>query len=105
MKQVMTDYINSMTEGNLDSLEQIISLQYRKFIRFYRLVEGYSELIKNLKYEFNSPTSLDVLLVLESKAKPENIKKEIEASMSESKYDGEVKLVKKNVFISIILDE
>lgn len=105
MKKEMSDYINGMTENNLETLEQIITLQYRKFIQFYKLVEEYSGIITKVKYEFISPSSLDVLLVLNTKRDLSNLKKELEKSMEKSKYDGSVKVVKKNIFISIILEE
>lgn len=105
MKKEMSDYINGMTENNLETLEQIITLQYRKFIQFYKLVKEYSGIITKVKYQFISPSSLDVLLVLNTKRDLSNLKKELEKSMEKSKYDGSVKVVKKNIFISIILEE
>jgi hypothetical protein len=109
MKKDMTDYINSMIEDNLETLGKIISLQYRKFIRFYELVSEYSGSIDAVKYDFISPTSLDVSLTFESKEDLKKVKKEIETAMEKSKYDGSVKQEspKKDnrLFISIILEE
>ena len=109
MKKDMTDYINSMIEDNLETLGKIISLQYRKFIRFYELVSEYSGSIDDVKYDFISPTSLDVSLTFESKEDLKKVKKEIETAMEKSKYDGSVKQEspKKDnrLFISIILEE
>ena len=101
----MECYINDMTSGDLETLEKIISLQYKKFVRFYKLIKEYSGLISKLKYEFNSASSLDILLYLETKRDPEKIRDEIECSMRESEYDGTVSVVKKNIFISLFLDE
>ena len=109
MNKKMTDYINEMASSNMETLEKIISLQYRKFVRFYKLVESYSDMIKKVKYEFNSPLSLDVVLVFnDSKDGKDikNIRKKLEESMIESKYDGYTKIIeKKCIFISIELDE
>ena len=105
MKQEMSDYMNAMTSSDLETLEKIISLQYRKFVKFYKLVKDYSGLISKVKYEFNSPSSLDVVLTFNTKRNLENIKKELESSMEKNSYDGIVESVKKGLFISIKLDE
>lgn len=105
MKKTMPDYMNAMTGGNLETLEMIISRQYRKFVRFYKLVSSYSDNIKGLQYEFNSPLSLDVLLEFDSKKPLETIKKDLEKLMVKKNYDGSVKISKKRVMISIVLPE
>ena len=106
MKKSMDSYINDMTSGNLDTLEKIISVQYRKFVRFYNLINEYSSLISKLKYEFNSPSSLDVLLYLDTKRDLNKLCDEIESKMSDNSYDGDVSVVKKkSIYISLILDE
>ena len=105
MKKSMECYINDMTSGDLETLEKIISLQYKTFVRFSRLIKEYSGLISKIKYEFNSASSLDILLCLETKRDPKKICDEIESSMQKSEYDGTVSVVKKNIFISLFLDE
>lgn len=105
MNKDMVDYMNELSSCNLETLEQIISLQYRKFVRFYKLVEGYSGDINKIKYEFNSPSSLDVVLTFKRKKELSKIKNELEDSMKKSSYDGSVKLNKKEILISIELDE
>lgn len=105
MNKVMTEYINSMTGNSIETLEKIISLQYRKFIRFYRLVEGYSDTINNIEYEFNSSSSLDVILSFNTKKNLDNIKEELELSMEKNCYNGIIKVTNKRIFMSIILDE
>ena len=105
MKKSMTSYINDMTSGNLDTLEKIISKQYRKFVRFYNLIREYSSLISKLKYEFNSDSSLDILLYFETKRDLKNICSEIESKMDDSEYDGGITVSKKTMYISLILDE
>jgi hypothetical protein len=101
----MVDYINDLSDSNLETLEQIISLQYRKFIRFYQLIEKYSGIIKKVQYEFISPSSLDVVLIFDTKRKLENIKKEIDDEMEKLKYDGSTEVKKKTIAMSIVLDE
>ena len=105
MKKDLVDYLNALSSSDFDILEKIISLQYRKFVRFYKLVSEYSGIISKVKYEFNSPSSLDVVLNCDTKKNLGSIKKELESSMEKSKYDGEIKLIKKNMYISLTLDE
>ena len=105
MKKSMTQYINDMTSGDLETLEKIISFQYKKFVRFYKLIREYSGLISKLKYEFNSTSSLDVLLYMDTKRDLQKLCDEIESAMQKSEYDGAVSVVNKNIFISLVLDE
>ena len=105
MKKDMTDYINGMTENNLDTLEQIISLQYKKFMKFYKIVEPYSSSIEKVKYQFESPLSLDVFLILDSKKDAKELKRELESLMEKHDCNGSVEVNKKDIFISIIMDE
>ena len=105
MKRDMAEYLNALTSDDLDTFEQIISLQYRKFVRFYNLVNRYSNLIDKLKYNFEDASSLDVVLTMDSSADMKNIKRELESSMEKSGYDGNIKIQKKNLHISIVLSE
>lgn len=105
MKKDMIEYLNTLSSNDFDVFEQIISLQYRKFVRFYRLVREYSEMISKIKYEFNSPSSLDVVLSFDTSKNLSSIKKELESSMKKSEYEGEIKLSKKNMYISLTLIE
>ena len=105
MENKMNVYLNSMTGGDMDSLEKIISCQYRKFVRFYRLLEDYSDDIDSLEYEFNSPLSLDVDIKFDSKKTLKSIKDELVKAMNNLGYDGSVTVKKKIIFISIVLEE
>lgn len=105
MEKSMTEYLNALTSSDLETLDQIITLQYRKFIRFYRLIEDYSGIIKKVKYTFECPESLDILIVFDTKRSIENIRDELLLSMTEKSYTGDVKIEKKNMYMSITLDE
>ena len=105
MDKKMNDYLNSMTGGDLDSLSKIISCQYRKFVRFYRLLEDFSDDIESLDYEFNSPLSLDVDIAFDSKKTLKSIKDKLIESMNDLGYDGTVVVKKKIISISIVLEE
>lgn len=105
MKQTITDYMDELTSDNLEAFERIISLQYRKFIRFYRLVEEHSKDISDVKYEFTSPSSLDVVLIIEDTSKVKDIKSDIKSSMKTSDYEGTVTLDDNTIHISIVMEE
>lgn len=105
MKQDMTEYLNNMTSGSFDTLEKIISLQYRKFVRFYKLVKEYSSLITKLKYTFVDGSTLNIVLVMDPSADMKSIKKELESSIKKSQYEGSIKIQKKNFIISLTLQE
>lgn len=104
MKKGMTDYINAMANNNLETLEQIISTQYRKFVRFYNLVASYTDIIKDIKYDYKSSKSLDIRLSFKNNDL-EHIKDSFVECMSEHGYDGTVELGKKYIDISILLEE
>lgn len=105
MKKDMAEYLNALVSDDLDTFEQIISLQYRKFVRFYKLVNRYSHLIDRIKYSFEDPSSLDVVLCMNDSAEMKMIKQELEASMAKNGYEGTLKIQKKNLHMSIVLAE
>lgn len=105
MKKDMAEYLNALVSDNLDTFEQIISLQYRKFIRFYKLVNRYSSQIEKIRYSFTDANSLDITLSMCDDADMKSIKQELESSMEKYNYDGRVKIQKKNFHMSIILEE
>lgn len=49
MKKSMTDYLYALSENSYDTLYDIISTKYRKFIRVYWLLKDYSDNIIGLK--------------------------------------------------------
>ena len=105
MEKNYFSYVNEITEGNLESLYQLISLQYKKFVRFYSLVKDYSSLITKVKYEFNSPSSLDVVLYFQTTKKLATIKKEFDDKIANSDYSGTIEVGKNKLSMSIVLDE
>ena len=101
----MTEYMNQLTSSSLDNLAIIISCQYRKFCMFYKLVSEYSALITKVKYEFKSISSLDVVLVFKTKRDLNVIRSELESAMEEYGYEGTLTNDKKNIYMSIHLEE
>lgn len=105
MLKQMNEYLSSMSGNNLDTLEKIISLQYRKFIKFYRLVEDYSEFIDGLEYEFNTASSLDVSIKFNTKKNLKELKESMLKYMNKYAYDGFVEIKKKMMYVSIVMEE
>lgn len=107
MKKELNEYLNELTSGDMDIFEEIISRQYRKFTEFYKIVSKYSDYIDKIKYEFKSSSSLDVLVILNAtgKKKIDTIFYNMEKNINKSKYSGKIDLNKKNISISIYLDE
>ena len=105
MTKSMTEYLNDLTSSDLNTLDQIITLQYRKFVRFYKLIKDYSDNIKKVKYEFSSSSSLDILIVFNTKKNLELAEQGLLSSMESNGYDGDVKTDNKNLYMSIVLDE
>ena len=50
----MTDYLYALSENSYDTLYEIMSLKYRKFIRIYWLLKDYSDNIIALQYKEKS---------------------------------------------------
>ena len=105
MNQNMAEYLNAMTLGDLDSLEEIISHQYRKFVRFYKLVKKFSSAIVKLKYEFGDASSLSVVLTMESASDAKELKSYLDKTLGENDYEGSASVNKKTVNVSVILQE
>ena len=105
MKKSMVDYMKEMVSGDFSTLECIISTQYKKFLQFYKLMELHEDSVDKIKYSFNNPLTLDVLLILNKKKNAKTLKKELEDSIIENEYNACVEVKEKNIYISIELDE
>ena len=105
MKADMAEYLNALVSDDFDTFEQIISLQYRKFTRFYKLVKNYSSQIEKLRYSFTDPSSLDITLYMNDNTDMKELKNDIETSMERNGYEGILRIQKKNLHMSIILAE
>lgn len=105
MREDMAEFLNAMTLGDLDTFEEIISHQYKKFVKFYKIVKKFASSIERLKYEFDSSESLNVVITLEDDADRKAIKSHIQKSIDGSKYEGNVRMSKSNLYISLTLVE
>lgn len=105
MKKSMVDYMKEMVSGDFSTLECIISTQYEKFLQFYKLMEIHEDSVDKIQYNFNTPSTLDVLLILNKKKEAKTLKEELENSIIENEYNACVEIKDKNIYISIILEE
>lgn len=105
MNQNYFSYVNEMTEGDLESLHTLITVHYKKFIKFYDLVKEYSDIISKIEYEFNSSSALDVAISFNTKMKLDDIKIDVGNKMMNSNYIGVIEVNNKKLLISITLDE
>lgn len=105
MSKSMPDYINMLSHGDLDVLEHIISHQYKKFIRFYKLISDYSDIIEEIEYQFTQPDALDISIAFSKNSNASDIKKELKNSMTVYGYTGKIKVSKETLFMSIELNE
>ena len=105
MERDMCKYVDSLSGTSFAILERLVSHQYKKFIHFYRIVESYSDSISKMKYEFRDTSSLCISLVFTSKKELTSIANALQAKMEERGCDGDAKVDKKTIRITIILDE
>ena len=73
MKKSMIDYINTLSGDNFETFENIILNQYRKFVKFYKLVSSYSSEIESLEYKFEENCKLEVYLTFKTENNARNI--------------------------------
>ncbi len=99
--------INHLAGSSLEIFENIISLQYVKFIKFYRLIEKYLSNIDSMEYGSISQSSLDVILIFKNDNDLKSIKSDMLDYIDTNNYDGDVKISKsKNkLSVSIRLNE
>ena len=105
MEQCLTSYLNCLTDGDENTLDTLITLQYRKFTQFFNVLREYSGMINKMKYDFISPESLDVKVTMDTKRDLINIQKELLGCMSENGYNGDVRVEKKTLYIIIMMSE
>lgn len=106
MKKRYTDYIQCMTDGDIEKIEYIISKQYRKFVKLYRMLEKHSDDITTIKYEPKNDSTLDVYVEVSTKRKLESMKDSVDAYIEQKGFAGKTLLCdKKGLFISISMDE
>ena len=64
MKKSLTEYASVLSGKKLSTLEEIVGMKYKKFIRFYEIIKDQSEYIKKMEYVFTDIESLAVDVIL-----------------------------------------
>ena len=62
MQESLTDYAAALAGSDLDTLDELISKKYRKFLRFFGLIREYTKDVKKVKYEITSQDELRILI-------------------------------------------
>jgi len=105
MEKKISDYVQALSSSDFDILEEIFLKKYRKFLRFYYIIEDHSDVITSIEYKKCEENKLKVAFsVSESKKSVNKILKELEESLN----DDEDVLIhnKKNIItIEITKDE
>lgn len=97
--------IKELSGDNFDIFENIISKKYKKFMKFYRLVENVSDLVQSLHYNFTSDENLDVGITFNKNVNIDEIRMELENRIDPSKYECDIAANKHTISISISLME
>ena len=105
MERDMCKYVDTLSGTNFAILERLVSQQYKKFIHFYRIVESYSDSISKMKYEFRDTSSLGISLTFTNKKELNAIAAALKAKMDERGCEGDAKVEKKTIHVTIIMDE
>lgn len=105
MHKDIPSYMKALSGNDFELFESLISNKYKKFIKFYRLVENISEQIMSLHYNFTSDDVLDVSIAFHSNVDIAKIVMEIEKRIDSKKYECNIVTDKQNIEISISLTE
>lgn len=102
MKKSMIDYISVLTEKDYDTLEDIISNKYKKFITLYWILRDFSSYIAMLQYKKSSPDTMSIVIRF---AGPDVLKliKLLESEVS--KYENVYIDNLDNGYIRIVIEE
>ena len=101
----MIEYLSSMSNNDFDKLESIIKNHYRKFLRFYHVLRDYSEECKAFEYEFTSKNKLEAVIKFKKGTDIDDIVSNIQKSLDDNNYEGNIKSKNNKVKIIIELEE
>lgn len=85
MKQSYTDYLDELCGNRMDVLETLITSQYRKFKKFYKIMKKHSSEIAHMAYRIEPDSdSLSVDITVMQNIDPYVFMTEIESSSSDN---------------------
>ena len=67
MNESLTDYAAALSGSDMDTLDDIITHKYRKFLKFFSLVRDHTSEIKKLEYEFTAADTLAISITFTKK--------------------------------------
>ena len=105
MHKDIPSYMKALSGNDFELFESLISNKYKKFMKFYRLVENISDDIISLRYNFTSNDVLDVTIAFHSNADIDQIVMEIEKKLDTKKYECNIVTDEQELSISISLNE
>lgn len=103
MKKTYTDYLNELSGNRMDILEDLISRNYKKFKKFYKIVSKHSHDIAHVSYRFSEEDSdsLDIDITVNPSVDVDKFIKRITEAADE-KYIVRVEADTRVIFFSII---
>ena len=104
MKKSLTEYASVLSGKKLSTLEEIVGMKYKKFIRFYEIIKDQSEYIKKMEYVFTDIDSLAVDVIF-TKSITLDDKKELIHELKDVGYKIDSKITGKKVKLKITYKE
>ena len=104
MKKSLTEYASVLSGKKLSTLEEIVGMKYKKFIRFYEIIKDQSEYIKKMEYVFTDIDSLAVDVIF-TKSITLDDKKELIHELKDVGYKIDSKITGKKVKLKITYRE
>lgn len=100
MKESLIDYATSLSNQNIDVLEDLIIKKYRKFIKFFHLIRDFTPSIKKMEYDFADKETLSITITFTKSIKLDT-KKDLISDMEKSGYKVNSKITGKKVKLTI----
>lgn len=103
MKKTYTDYLNELSGNRMDILEKLISHDYKKFKKFYKIVSKLSHDIAHVSYRFSEDDSdsLDIDITVNPSVDVKRFIEEVEEA-ADDKYFIKADAASKVIYFSII---
>ena len=106
MKSRFTDCLHCMIGSDEDKLDILLSKQYRKFIKLYRIIESYSEDIDEIFYDPSDDDTLEVQLSTTfTKKQLSSVVKKLTKYIDDHDINGYAKVQDSIIVVSISMEE
>lgn len=88
MKKEITHYLEELSGNDIETLGNIISNQYKKFLSFYRAVSEYSSDMESIEYIFECNEELNVNIIFKTAKKSEKCLQDILSYLDDNDCEG-----------------